>query len=98
MSDLSRDDILHVAKLARLELTDDEIARFSTELTAILDYVEQLKGVDVEDVAPTSHTLPLKNVLRDDVVTPAFSPEKIMSGAPDVENNCYKVPPVIKNS
>lgn len=95
MSDITRKDILHVARLARLQFSDEEIDRFTGHMSSMLDYVAQLQEVDVEGVEPTSHALPMKNVLRDDVIVPSMTPEEILANAPRQDNNCYKVPAVI---
>ena len=68
MPKLTGDEVRHIAKLARLELTDDEVSRFTTELTSILSYIDQLREVDTKDVAPTAQVTGTTNVLRDDVI------------------------------
>jgi len=95
MSSLSREEILHVARLARLEFSPAEIDRFSAQLSGILTYVEQLGELDVSGVEPTSHALPLKNVLREDEVRPSLSPDEVLANAPERIGDCYKVPAVI---
>jgi aspartyl-tRNA(Asn)/glutamyl-tRNA(Gln) amidotransferase subunit C len=92
---ISREDVLHVALLGRLELSEDELQRFSTELNAILAHVEQIQGVDVEGVEPTSHPLALANVLRDDVRLPSLTLEDVLLNAPAREGDGFRVPPVI---
>ena len=92
MADLSRDDIIKLAALARLDLSDDEIAEYSQELTAILDYVEQLQGVDVADLKPTNQVTGLTNVTRDDVVKDyGYQPQDLLKNVPAVENDQIKV-------
>lgn len=68
MAKLSRDDVLHLARLSRLHLSDEEIALFQKEISAILDYVEQLQGVDISDIEPTYQVSGLKNVMREDKI------------------------------
>lgn len=98
MSRIDRDTVRHVALLARLELSDEEIERFAHELGDILEYVAKLDELDTTDVPPTSHSLPLANVMRDDVVRPSLPKEEALANAPDSEDGCFKVPQVIQES
>lgn len=92
MADLSRDDILKLAALARLNLTDDEVVEYSRELTAILQYVEQLQNVDVAGLKPTNQVTGLTNVMRDDEVSDyGYAPHDLLQNVPNVENNQIKV-------
>lgn len=94
---LTETQVKHVAKLARLKLADADVARYATQLTAILGYVAQLKSVDVAGVEPMAHPLPLKNVLRDDVVTPSLTPEQVLANAPAKDGPYFAVPKVLDN-
>ncbi len=96
MSRIDRETVRHVALLARLELSDEEIDRFAHELGDILDYVAKLDELDTSEVPPTSHSLPLANVMRDDVVRPSLSQEEALANAPEAEDGCFKVPQVIQ--
>jgi len=89
-------DVEHVAKLARLALTDAEKERFTEQLNAILKYAEKLKELDTDGVEPTTHVLPVKNVLREDVARPSWPVEETMSNAPDEEDGQYRVPAVLE--
>ena len=92
MADLSRDDIIKLAALARLDLTDDEVAEYSRELTAILQYVEQLQGVDVDGLAPTQQVTGLTNVSREDeIVDYGYEVADLLKNVPDVQNDQIKV-------
>lgn len=92
MADLSREDIIKLAALARLDLADDEIAEYSQELTAILHYVEQLQGVDVDGLKPTNQVTGLTNVTRDDVQKDyGYQPAELLKNVPAVENDQIKV-------
>ena len=92
MAQLSREDILKLAQLARLGLTDEEVTEFSTELTAILQYVEKLEAVDVEGIAPTSQVTGLTNVTRvDEVKDYGYEPVALLDNVPTTENNQIKV-------
>ncbi len=93
---LTKDDVVYVAELARLEFNDDELKVFSDQLTSILDYAEKLNELDTSNIMPTAHVLPVNNVLREDVVTPSLDREKVLQNAPDQQNGCFKVPKVIE--
>jgi aspartyl-tRNA(Asn)/glutamyl-tRNA(Gln) amidotransferase subunit C len=89
---IDRDQVLHVARLARLELSEEEIARMPPELSKILEHVETMNEIDLEGVEPTSHVVDLVNVLRDDVPRPSLPREKALQGAPDVADGGFRVP------
>lgn len=92
MADLSRDDIIKLAALARLDLSEDEIAEYSQELSAILQYVEQLQGVDVDGLQPTHQVSGLTNVMRDDeIVDYGYDPHDLLKNVPTVESDQIKV-------
>ena len=93
---LTREQVQHVARLARLALSEDEIERFRGQLSAILDHAARVTEVATEDVPPTSHPLPLSNVFREDVITPSLSQEKALSTAPEAEDGRFKVPRIIE--
>ncbi len=81
-----------MARLSRLRLTDQEVDSLAGELSSILDHVDRLAEVDIEGVEPTSHVVPLENVLRDDVPRPSLSPERALSQAPDPHDGAFRVP------
>jgi aspartyl-tRNA(Asn)/glutamyl-tRNA(Gln) amidotransferase subunit C len=90
---LSRDQVLHVARLARLELSDEEIGRFSDELSKVLDWVETIEELgDLEDVPPTSHVIEVENVLREDEPRPSLPVEQVLASAPDPALGGFRVP------
>lgn len=92
MADLSRDDVLKLAQLARLELTDEEVAEFARELTDILHYVEQLQQIDIEGLGPTNQVTGLTNVARQDAVQDyGYAPEELLKNVPAVEDGQIKV-------
>ncbi len=95
MPRITTDDVAHVAKLARLHLSEEELATFTGQLDAVLDHAADVEALDLDDVPPTSHPYPLTNVLRDDVVVPSLDREEVLAQAPDVEDNQFKVPPVL---
>ncbi len=92
---ITRDDVAHVAGLARLELTDDELERFTVQLAAVLDHAADVEALDTAGVAPTAHPLPLVNVLRDDVARPGLDRDVVLAAAPSVEDDRFRVPPVL---
>ena len=89
---IEREQVLHVAKLSRLKLTDDEVGRLEGELSSILDHVDRLAEIDIEGVEPTSHVVPLENVLRDDEPRPSLDREVALEQAPDPHNGAFRVP------
>lgn len=89
-------DVEHVAKLARLKLTEREKDQFTGQLNAILKYAEKLNELDTEGVPPTSHVIPIANVMRDDVVRESLPIEHVMRNAPDEEDGQFKVPAVLE--
>ncbi len=92
---LSREEVLHVAALARLELSEEEIATFTRQLSEILDYVEQLAEVDLGDVAPTLHVSKDALPLRADEPVPSLAPEDALANAPDQHQDYFRVPKVL---
>ncbi len=90
-------DVEHVARLARLVLSDADKARMRAELGAILEYIEKLKGVDVEGVEPTAQAVPLVNVMREDEVEPSLPREAMMANAPDPAGEFFRVPRIIED-
>ncbi len=89
---LSRDQVLHVARLARLELTDEEVERFGGELSKVLDHIEKIGELDLADVEPTSHVVEIENVLRADEPRPSLPREKVLESAPDAALGGFRVP------
>jgi aspartyl-tRNA(Asn)/glutamyl-tRNA(Gln) amidotransferase subunit C len=92
--DIGREEVLHVARLARLALTDEEVERFRGQLSAILEAVGKVSQLDLEGVPPTSHPLELVNVLAEDEPIPSLSREDALRNAPDPEGGFFRVPPV----
>jgi aspartyl-tRNA(Asn)/glutamyl-tRNA(Gln) amidotransferase subunit C len=90
---ITRDEVLHVARLARLELTDEEVERFTEQLSAILEAVAKVSELDLSDVEPTAHPLDLVNIWADDEPRPSLSHEEALANAPDREGGFFKAPP-----
>jgi len=89
---ISRDDVGHVARLARLELSDDEVERMSVELSKVLDHIEKIGELDLEGVPPTSHVIDVVNALRADEPEPSLPREVILAAAPEPLNDGFGVP------
>ena len=94
---ITREEVLHVARLARLAMSDDESDRLGGQLSAILDYVKQLDRLDTRDVVPTSHAIETGTPFRDDVVEPFGDKEALLANAPDRLNDCFRVPRIIED-
>ncbi|MEY3684418.1 MAG: Asp-tRNA(Asn)/Glu-tRNA(Gln) amidotransferase subunit GatC [Actinomycetota bacterium] len=92
---ISREEVAHLAKLARIDMNESELDHLSNELDVILTAVARVSEVAGEDVAPTSHPLPLLNVFREDEVRPSLSAQEALSGAPAREDGRFKVPQIL---
>ena len=95
MASLSREEVAHVAKLARLQLTDEQLDTFTPQLAAILAHAADVEALDLADVPPTSHPYPLANVMRPDVVRISGIRDAVLAEAPSVEDGMFSVPPVL---
>lgn len=95
MSHITRDDVAHVARLARLRLTDEELDRFTDQLESVLEHAEDVNALDLDGVPPTSHPYPLVNVTRPDVVRPSVDRDEVLAQAPAAEDGMFRVPPVL---
>jgi aspartyl-tRNA(Asn)/glutamyl-tRNA(Gln) amidotransferase subunit C len=89
---IDRDQVLHVARLARLELTEAELEKMAGELSGILDHVERMNELDLDGVQPTTHVVQLENVLRADTPRASWPREKILEPAPDPDEGAFRVP------
>ncbi len=89
-------DVEHVAKLARLGLSEEEKKLFARQLSAILEYANNLQELDTKDISPTSHAIPMKNVLREDKVIPCDNIAEILANAPEEEAHMFRVPRIIE--
>jgi aspartyl-tRNA(Asn)/glutamyl-tRNA(Gln) amidotransferase subunit C len=97
MPPISRDDVLHVAKLARLDLTEAELELFTPQLSAVLEHAADVEALDVADVPPTAHPYPLRNVFRADERRPGVDRDEVLAAAPDVEDGRFKVPAILSD-
>ena len=96
MMKLSREEVLHIARLARLGLTEAEVNRLGEQLSNILENFEILQQVDTGDVPPTAQAIALQNVMRNDEVAPSLSPSEILANAPRKEGDCFRVRAVLE--
>ncbi len=95
---ITRDEVLHIAKLAKLRLTDDEVALFQEPLGCILEYFRQIEKLDTEKILPMKHVLDLHTVLRPDEPRPSVSPEEALKNAPKRRDNYFVVPKVVEKT
>jgi aspartyl-tRNA(Asn)/glutamyl-tRNA(Gln) amidotransferase subunit C len=89
---IDREQVLHVARLARLELSEEEIERMAGELSGILEHVERMNELDLDGVEPTSHVVELENVLRPDAPRPSWPRDRVLEAAPDPADGAFRVP------
>ncbi|NYT93952.1 MULTISPECIES: Asp-tRNA(Asn)/Glu-tRNA(Gln) amidotransferase subunit GatC [Salinispora] len=95
MAAISREEVAHLARLSRLAVTEEELATLAGQLDVILQAVAQVGEVTAADIPPTSHSVPLTNVLRDDVVASCLTPQEALSGAPDAAEQRFRVPRIL---
>ena len=95
MAQITREDVAHVARLARLQLTEAELDTFTGQLAKVLDHARDVEAHDVGDVPPTAHPYPLQNVLRPDERRPSLDRDAVLAAAPATEDGQFRVPPVL---
>ncbi|MHC4123004.1 MAG: Asp-tRNA(Asn)/Glu-tRNA(Gln) amidotransferase subunit GatC [Planctomycetota bacterium] len=95
---IDKSTVKKVAKLSRLDLTDEEVNEFAGQLSAVLDYVEKMNELDTDNVEPLAHCLPVNNCFREDVVGESLGTEKTMVNAPDSDSEFFKVPKILDDS
>lgn len=95
MSAITRETVAHLAQLAHIEMSDDELSALASELDVIVDSVKSVSDAVSDDIPATSHPIPLKNVFREDVVGETLTAEEALSGAPDAEDGKFKVPAIL---
>lgn len=95
--ELSHDEVRRIAHLARLDLTDDEVALYARQLSAVLVHFADLQALDTSSIPPTASVLPHTNIFRDDTPTPALTPEQVIANAPRKLGTQFLVPPVLDN-
>jgi aspartyl-tRNA(Asn)/glutamyl-tRNA(Gln) amidotransferase subunit C len=89
---IAKEDVLHVAKLARLKLTDEELERMARELSGVLEHVDKISELDLDGVEPTSHVVALENVFRPDEPRPSWDRDEVLESAPDPASGAFRVP------
>jgi aspartyl-tRNA(Asn)/glutamyl-tRNA(Gln) amidotransferase subunit C len=89
---IDRDQVLHVARLARLRLSEEEVETMAHELSGVLEHVDRISALEIEEVDPTSHVVDLENVLREDEPEPSLTPEQAVANAPDHDSDAFRVP------
>ncbi len=92
---ITREEVAHVAKLARLELSESELEVFTSQLAKVLDHAADVEALDVGDVPPTAHPYPLRNVFRDDVVGPTLDRDEVLAEAPAADTGMFSVPRIL---
>jgi aspartyl-tRNA(Asn)/glutamyl-tRNA(Gln) amidotransferase subunit C len=95
MPDITREEVAHLADLARIDLSDAELDHLAPQLAVILDSIKSISEVAADDIPPTSHPMPLTNVFREDTVRPGLTAEEALSGAPQVEEQRFAVPKIL---
>ena len=95
MPEISREEVRHLADLARIDLSDAELDHLAPQLGVILESIASINEVAAEDVPPTSHAIPLTNVFREDVVVPGLTAEQALAGAPEVDQQRFSVPRIL---
>ena len=95
MPTISRDEVAHLARLARLAVTEDELDMFAGQLAVILESVASVSEVAADDIPPTSHAVPLTNVFRDDQLRPGLTQQQALAGAPAAEDGRFRVPRIL---
>ena len=95
MPEITREEVRHLADLARIDLSDDELDHLAPQLSVILESVASISDVAAGDIPPTSHPLPLANVFREDVVVPGLTAEEALAGAPESEQQRFAVPRIL---
>lgn len=93
--EISRDEVAHVASLARLSITDDELTTFTDQLCVVLETAAQLNALDLDDVEPMAQPYPLANVLRADEIVPSLDRDEVLAQAPAAEDGRFRVPPAL---
>jgi aspartyl-tRNA(Asn)/glutamyl-tRNA(Gln) amidotransferase subunit C len=95
---IDRETVAHVAKLARIGMTEEDIETFGSQLSVILENIAILQEVDVSGVSPTAHASRLQSIMRPDAAQPSYPPEELLANAPDQEDNCLKVHAVLEEA
>jgi len=95
---IDEDEVRKVARLSRLDLSGEELARFTEQLSAILDYVEKMNELDTDGVEPLAHCLPISNCFREDIVGESLGSEKVLANAPQRDGDFFRVPKILDDT
>jgi aspartyl-tRNA(Asn)/glutamyl-tRNA(Gln) amidotransferase subunit C len=95
---ISKQQVAHVARLARLELTEDELELYTSQLASILQHAADIEALDIEGVPPTAHPFPLENVLREDIVVAGLDRDEVLAQAPDAEAGRFRIPRILSEA
>lgn len=98
MTRITQDEVRHVAKLARLAVSDEEVDNFTSQLEGLLEHFSAISAIDTDGIEPTSHPLDMSNIFRADFAIPSLTQEEVLSNAPAVEQNRFKVPQILGES
>ena len=92
---LTHQEVAHIAELARLDLTEEEMALYQEQLSEVLEYADRLRSLDTRDISPTATVLPVRNVMREDTPCPSMARDDVLANAPEAEDGCFRVPAVL---
>ena len=95
---ISKAQVAHVARLARLTLSEEELELYTTQLASVLGHAADIEALDIADVAPTAHPFPLANVLREDAVRPCLNRDEVLGQAPEVEGGRFRIPRILSEA
>jgi len=93
---ITKEQVEHVANLARLNLTEEETNQMIKDMEAIINFADQINSLDIKDIEPTAHVIPINNVFREDKVRPSMDREELLSNAPKEKNGCFSVPKIVE--
>ena len=93
---ITKEQVEHVANLARLNLTQEETEHLTKDMESIIAFADKINSLDINDIEPTAHIIPINNVFRDDIIKPSMDREELLSNAPNKENGCFSVPKIVE--
>jgi aspartyl-tRNA(Asn)/glutamyl-tRNA(Gln) amidotransferase subunit C len=93
---ITKEQVEHVANLARLNLTEEEKEQMTTDMEAIIEFANRINEIDIDNINPTAHIIPVNNVFREDEINLSFSRDELLSNAPNKENGCFSVPRIVE--
>ncbi|GMQ56872.1 Asp-tRNA(Asn)/Glu-tRNA(Gln) amidotransferase subunit GatC [Vallitalea sediminicola] len=93
---ITKEQVEHVANLARLNLTEEEKEQMTTDMEVIIEFANRINEINIDNINPTAHIIPINNVFREDIVNPSFSRDELLSNAPNRANGCFSVPRIVE--